>query len=197
MTHVIGLTGSIGMGKTTTAKLFADRGIPVWDADDAVHQLYAKGGAAVAPIKKQFPNAIKDGAVNRPVLREIIQNDPSALTVIEGIVHPLVQKSRAAFVEKTGAPIVLIDIPLLFETGAQSDVDSIVCVSVSPETQRNRVLARGIMSEDMFQKILSKQVPDAEKRRQSDFVIETNTLEEAATAVDSVLNTIRQGLRDA
>jgi len=197
MTHVIGLTGSIGMGKTTTAQMFANRGIPVWDADQAVHTLYATGGAAVAPLSRMFPEAINAGAVDRSALKTIIQKDPTALAKVEKIVHPLVQESREKFISDATSPIVVVDIPLLFETGSETQFDTTVCVSVSAESQKKRVLERKTMSVELFEKILEKQMPDHEKRARSDFVIETNSLEDAQTSVDIILETIRQGQSDA
>nr|WP_255766439.1 dephospho-CoA kinase [Nereida sp. MMG025] len=191
------MTGSIGMGKSTTAQLFADRGVPVWDADTAVHRLYMKGGDAVDPIQRIFPQAIKDGSVDRGRLKEAIQQNPNALAQIESIVHPLVRADRERFIKTTSSDIILLDIPLLFETGAQDTVDTVICVSVSPELQKKRVLDRGTMDEAMFDRILAKQVPDAEKRQRSDHVIETYTLEDAAQQVDTILGNIKAGLSDA
>lgn len=191
MTFKLGLTGSIGMGKSTTAKLFAENGCAVWDADAAVHRLYARGGAAVAPIGRAFPTAVKDGSVSRDRLKALIAKDPHDLETIESIVHPLVARDRAAFLAGTDADITVLDIPLLFETGGDAQMDATVCVTVSAETQKDRVLARGTMTEDQFNAILSKQMPDEEKRARADFVIVTDTLEHARVQVQNILKDIR------
>ncbi|MDD9725270.1 dephospho-CoA kinase [Roseovarius sp. SK2] len=191
MTFKLGLTGSIGMGKSTTAKLFAENGCAVWDADAAVHRLYARGGAAVAPIGRAFPTAVKDGSVSRDRLKALIAEDPHDLETIESIVHPLVARDRAAFVAGTDADITVLDIPLLFETGGDAQMDATVCVTVPAETQKDRVLARGTMTEDQFNAILSKQMLDEEKRARADFVIVTDTLEHARVQVQNILKDIR------
>ncbi len=193
---VIGLTGSIGMGKSTTARMFAEEGIPVWDADGAVHELYAKGGAAVGPIKKHFPDAVVEGAVDRGILSEAL-SDSEAIRKLESLVHPLVAESRADFISDTNADIVLVDIPLLFEIEADKDVDFIVVVSTDAQIQKKRVLARQDMSQEKFETILSKQMPDAEKRRRADFVIDTTTLAAAKTGVQTVLEQVRHRVKDA
>jgi dephospho-CoA kinase len=194
---IIGLTGSIGMGKSTTAKMFAEAGIPVWDADAAVARLYDLGGAAVAPIAEAFPDAVRSGKVSKDRLKEIISETPAALRKIEEIVHPLVSQDRKKFIETTDAEIVLVDIPLLFETGAERSVDAVVVVSVDAETQRKRVLARAGMTEAHFETILTKQVPDAEKRVRADFVIETTSLEAAKSQVQNIVATLRRQIADA
>lgn len=191
MSFRLGLTGSIGMGKSTTARLFAEAGCPVWDADAAVHRLYAPGGAAVAPMAAAFPEAIEDGAVSRAALKRIIAADAGALARIEAIVHPLVAQDRADFLRRAEGEVVVLDIPLLFETGADRQMDAIVCVTVPPEVQRARVLERGAMTEATFETILAKQMPDAEKRARSDYVIVTDTLEHAREQVQAVLKDIR------
>ena len=192
MTHVIALTGSIGMGKTTTAQMFADEGCEIWDADAAVHRLYGQTGAAVGPMSELFPGAVIDGAVSRDKLRDIISEDPAALAKIEAIVHPLVASDRQSFLENTGADIVVLDIPLLFETGGEGVADTIVCVSVSDEEQEKRVLARGTMTRDQFLAIRAKQMSAAEKRAKSDYVVTTDTIEHARAQVQNIVSQIRK-----
>ena len=192
MTVKLGLTGSIGMGKSTTAKMFADEGCALWDADAAVHRLYSKGGAAVEPMREVFPKAVVDGAVSREALKEILAEQPDALTEIERIVHPLVTKDRSNFVAEKAADIIVFDIPLLFETGGDAAMDVTVVVSAPAEIQRDRVLERGTMSDAQFQQILAKQMPDAEKRQRADYVILTDTLEHAREQVQAVVKDIRE-----
>lgn len=193
----LGLTGSIGMGKTTTAQMFVDEGCALWDADAAVHRLYAKGGAAVAPIRKIFPGAIQDDAISRDALRRIISADPDALQRIEAVVHPLVAADRAEFIETADAEIIVFDIPLLFETGGDAQMDAVACVSIPPEIQEQRVLARGTMTRADFEKIRAKQMPNAKKCARSDFVIVTDTVEHARAQVQDVVRQIRERMRDA
>jgi dephospho-CoA kinase len=192
MTYRLGLTGSIGMGKSTTAQLFAAQGIPVWDADATVHALYAKGGQATEMLAQLCPEVIENEAVSRPRLRAKIAANPAFLDQIQAKIHPLVAASRLNFLAQTRAPIVLLDIPLLFETGADSLCDGIAVVSVSADIQRKRVLARGQMTEAELDLILSRQMPDAEKRARATWVIETTTLDSAAHAVKQILQDIRQ-----
>jgi dephospho-CoA kinase len=197
MTFKLGLTGSIGMGKSTTAQLFAEAGCAVWDADAAVHRLYEEGGAAVSPMEALFPDAISGGSVDRAALRGIIGRDAEALTQIEGVVHPLVRDDRAQFAEMTEADITVFDIPLLFETGSEAEMDAVVCVTVSPELQEKRVMERGTMTREQFLAIRDKQMPNAEKCARSDFVIQTDTLEHAGQQVHDVLEQIRKRMTDA
>lgn len=193
----LGLTGSIGMGKSTTAMMFAEEGVPVWDADAVVHALYAQGGAAVPLIAAEFPTAVKAGAVDRGALRTCVAGDKTALTRLESIVHPLTTASRNAFLERHAqAPIVLLDIPLLYETGAESACDAVLVVTAPEEVQRVRVLARGSMSAEQFDLILSRQLPDASKRARADFIIETLSLEQTRRAVRNLLADLR-GKTDA
>jgi dephospho-CoA kinase len=189
----LGLTGSVGMGKSTTAAMFAEAGVPVWDADAAVHRLYAAGGAGVPVIAGLVPDAIRDGAVDRTILRQAVLVEPGLLARIEAGVHPLVATDRAAFLAaNAGADIVLLDIPLLYETGGEGSVDAVAVVSAPPEVQRDRVLARPGMTEPTFAAILARQVPDVEKRRRADFVIDTGQgLEAARAAVLSLIAEIR------
>lgn len=194
---LLGLTGSIGMGKSTTAAMFADEGCAVWDADAAVHRLYGVGGAAVEPIRAAFPDAIKDGMVSRPALKEIIAGDPTALRKIEQIVHPLVGVDRAEFIAAAQTDIVVLDIPILFETGGNKRMDAVACVSTDAKTQAERVMARGSMTRDQFEAIRAKQMPNAEKCALSDYVISTDTLEGAREQVQSVVADIREKLRNA
>lgn len=193
MTFRLGLTGSIGMGKSTTAAMFADEGIPVWDADAAVHSLYEPGQPAAQAIMLLFPSVIDpDGRVNRPRLRAVIQADPSALDRVNAAVHPLVREDRAAFLAANShSPIVLLDIPLLYESGLSDACDAVAVVSAPPEVQRERVLARG-MTEAEFALILSRQMPDAEKRARADYVIPSTSLEAARVAVKDVLADIQR-----
>lgn len=194
---LLGLTGSIGMGKSTTARMFADEGCAIWDADAAVHRLYDKGGAAVVPIQALFPTAVIDGAVSRAELKAIIAEDPTALKRIEEIVHPLVGQDRALFLENAEAEVIVLDIPLLFETGGDARVDAVACVHVDRQTQEQRVLARGTMTKEQFEAIRAKQMPSEEKCRLADFVIETYTLDAALTQVKAVLREIEERMRHA
>ena len=172
----LGLTGSIGMGKTATAAMFRDLGVPVYDADASVHALYAKGGAAVAPLEEAFPGVVVDGAVDRAILRERVVGDAEAMKQLEAIVHPLTGAARMEFLQQAeadAAAFIVLDIPLLFETGGDALCDYVAVVTAPAEIQRERVLARGSMSEEDFENILAKQTPDAEKCARGDFVIST------------------------
>ena len=189
---LLGLTGSIGMGKSTTARMFAEEGVPVWDADAVVHALYAKGGAAVAPVAQAFPGVDVDGAIDRPRLREALARDKQSLSRLESIVHPLTAAAREAFIAAhVQADLVLLDIPLLFETGANKLCDAVLVVSAPAEVQRARVLERGTMSSEQLDLILQRQLPDAQKRARADHVIETLTLEGTRAAVRELIARIR------
>ena len=190
----LGLTGSIAMGKSTTAAMFAAEGLPVWDADAAVHRLYAPGQPAARAIAAMFPGAMDpDGGVNRGKLRRLIAADPGVLDRLNAAVHPLTAQDRARFLAANGtADIVLFDIPLLFETGANRDCDGIAVVSVPADIQRQRVRDRGTMRDAEFDLIRSRQMPDAEKRARADYVIETTGLDTARAAVKTVLADIRR-----
>ena len=182
---LLGLTGSIGMGKSTTTAMFADHGAVVWNADDAVHALYSGGGAAVEPIGQAFPGVVVDGAVDRTRLAEALGRDDTAFKRLEAIVHPLVAVGRADDLEAAraaGVKLAVLDIPLLFETGGDQAVDAVVVVSADPETQRRRVLARPGMTTERFEAILARQTPDHEKRRRADFVVDTGRGLDAARA---------------
>ncbi|MES2969119.1 MAG: dephospho-CoA kinase [Pseudomonadota bacterium] len=192
----LGLTGSIGMGKSTTARMFADEGLPVWDADAAVHRLYATGGAAVAPISALCPAALRDGAVDRTALKAWIATDPTALTRIETVVHPLVSADRAAFLADASVDIVVLDIPLLFEKGSQGDMDATLLVTAPQQLQRARVLARPGMTEAAFHTILARQMPDPQKRALATHIIETLSLDSARAGVRALIDYIRKS-RDA
>ena len=173
--RILGLTGSIGMGKSTTAKLFMEAGVPVYDADAAVHQLYE--GEAAPAIEAAFPGTTANGKVDRPKLSARVVHDPAAIKQLEQIVHPMLGASRQKFfadAEAAKAPVVVLDIPLLFETGGEKRVDAVVVVSTSPELQRKRVLERGTMDEAKLDAIIAKQTPDAEKRKRADFVVDTS-----------------------
>jgi dephospho-CoA kinase len=192
---VIGLTGSIGMGKTTTAKLFAEEGVPVLDSDTVVHDLYR--AEAVPMIEAAFPGTAVSGVVDRQKLADMLRENPANFSKLEAIVHPLVRKRQEAFLEKArreDRKFALLDIPLLFETGAETRVGKIVVVSCAPEIQRQRVLSRPGMTEEKFEMILTRQMPDAEKRRRADFIIDTgNGVEAARDQVREILQRLGAG----
>ena len=192
MSFRLGLTGSIGMGKSTTAQMFVDAGCALWDADAAVHRLYSAGGAAVAPMADAFPSAIEDGAVSRGALRAIIAAYVDALKRIESIVHPLVAADRAAFIANANAAILVFDIPLLFETGGDAGMDAVGVVYVAEDIQQDRVMARGTMTQEQFLAIKAKQMPAAEKCARADYVIETDTLEHSRAQVHHVIEQIKK-----
>ncbi|MBS9721641.1 dephospho-CoA kinase [Tianweitania sp. BSSL-BM11] len=186
---ILGLTGSIGMGKSTTAQMFRDEGVPVHDSDETVHRLYAR--KAVPLIDKAFPGTVVDGVVDRTRLAAAVLNNPAELKRLEAIIHPLVRAESESFLDtarQADAPVAVLDIPLLFETHGEDRVDKIVVVSASPDIQRERVLARPTMTEAKFASILAKQLPDMEKRRRADYVIDTSMgLEPARAAVQAIL----------
>lgn len=173
--RILGLTGSIGMGKSTTAKLFTEAGVPVYDADAAVHKIYE--GEAAPAIEAVFPGTTVDGKVDRAKLSAKVVHDQAAIKQLEQIVHPMLGASRQKFLEeaeRSGAPVVVMDIPLLFETGGEKRVDAVVVVSTDAATQRERILARGTMTSEALDGILARQLPDAEKRKRADFVVDTS-----------------------
>lgn len=186
---VVGLTGSIGMGKSTTAKMFAEEGVPVHDSDEAVHRLYA--GAAVPLVEAAFPGVTVDGRIDRTLLGQRVIGNPAAIGTLEAIVHPLVRADADAFLARSraaGARIAVLDIPLLFETGGRDRVDKVVVVTAPPDVQRARVLARPGMTVDKFEAILARQVPDAEKRRMADYIVDTGAgMESARQAVRDIV----------
>ena len=172
---ILGLTGSIGMGKSTTAKLFVEAGVPVYDADATVHKLYE--GEAAPAIEAAFPGTTEDGKVDRKKLSAKVVHDPAAMRQLEQIVHPMLGASRQKFfedAERSAAPVVVLDVPLLFETGGEKRVDAVVVVTTSPEIQRQRILARGTMTNEALDSILARQLPDAEKRKRADFVVDSS-----------------------
>ena len=186
---ILGLTGSIGMGKSTTAKLFLEAGVPVYDADAAVHKIYE--GEAAPAVEAAFPGTTVDGKVDRARLSARVVQDPAAIKRLEQIVHPMLGASRQKFLaeaEQSGAPVVVMDIPLLYETGGEKRVDAVVVVSTAPETQRERILARGTMTPEALDAILARQLPDAEKRKRADFVVDTSHgLEPVRAAIRDIL----------
>ena len=193
--YLIGLTGSIGMGKTQTAALFEEEGVPRYDADAAVHGLYEVGGAVVGPIGELFPEAVRDGAVDRAALGRIVLKDGAKLAALEKMVHPLAGATQVDFLNAqmaAGATHVLLDIPLLFETGGHEFVDCVVVVSAPPDIQRARVLERPGMTEEKFADILAKQVPDSDKRAAADFIVDSSvSVADAHRQVKEILAAVR------
>jgi dephospho-CoA kinase len=189
---ILGLTGSIGMGKSTTAKLFAEAGVPVYDADATVHKLYE--GEAVPAIEATFPGTTANGKVDRAKLSARVVHDPAAMKRLEEIVHPMLGASRQKFFDDakaSGAAVVVVDVPLLFETGGEKRVDAVVVVTTSPESQRERVLARGTMDERKLDAIIARQIPDAEKRKRADFVVDTSHgLDPVRAQIRDILNQV-------
>lgn len=198
---LLGLTGSIGMGKSETAKMFARAGVPTYNADDAVHVLYGRGGKAVSPVAAAFPGVEHEGAIDRDRLSAHVVNNPAALKRLEAIVHPLVAEAQRSFLAEAkakGATIVLLDIPLLFETGGQGRVHKVIVVSAPEDIQRERVLKRPGMTPAKLEAILARQVPDAEKRAKADFVIDTSQgLAQAEASVHAILAFLAPSLSGA
>lgn len=193
---IVGLTGSIGMGKSETAKMFTRLGVPVFDADAEVHKLQVKDGPAIPAIDAAFPGVVEDGVLNRAKLGELVFADPAAKKRLEAIMHPMVADARVAFfdaAEKAGAKFVVLDVPLLFETGANKACDKVVVVSAPAAVQRERVLARPGMSAEKFENILARQVPDGDKRAGADYIIETDKgLEHAFMQVEQIVKELEQ-----
>jgi dephospho-CoA kinase len=189
---ILGLTGSIGMGKSTTAQLFAEAGVPVYDADATVHSLYES--EAVPAIEAAFPGTTANGKVDRNKLSARVVHDPAAMKQLEGIVHPMLGASRQKFLreaEQSGAPVAVVDVPLLYETGGEKRVDAVVVVTTTPEIQHQRILARDNMTGEKLDAILARQLPDAEKRKRADFVVDTSH------GLDAVRTRIRDILAEA
>ena len=187
----IGITGSIGMGKSETAALFGEWGIPVYDADAAVHALYQKGGAAVEPLGEVFPDAVREGAVDRAALSRIALADKEKMRLLEKIVHPLLKAARARFIaeaERKEVPAILFDIPLLFETGGESSLDVVIVASAPLEIQKARVLERAGMTEEKFSALLARQMSDMEKRKKADYIVRTDKgIPDARAQVKTIL----------
>ena len=195
---VLGLTGSIGMGKSTTARMFREAGVPVHDSDETVHRLYS--GAAAPLIERRFPGVVENGVVDRGRLAAAVLGKPEAMRDLEAIIHPLVRADADAFLAASraaGAPLAVLDIPLLFETGGENRVDRIVVVTAPAEVQRQRVLTRPGMTEEKFEAILARQTPDAEKRRRADFIVDSSLgMEAAQAAVAAIVATLAGGKKD-
>jgi dephospho-CoA kinase len=188
----LGLTGSIGMGKSTTAAMFADLAVPVWDADQAVHRLYARGGAAVGPLAAVNPAVICDGAVSRPAMKAWIAADPAALARIESVVHPMVAADRLSFIASSDEDLVVLDIPLLFETAAEARLDATLLVTAPAALQKARVLSRPGMTEELFLELLNRQMPDRDKRARATHIIETLSLSSVRAGVQALVAYIRE-----
>lgn len=188
----LGLTGSIGMGKSTTAAMFADEGLPVWDADAAVHRLYAPDGAAFAPIAALCPKAATPRGLDRAALKDWIAADPTALSQLESLVHPLVAADRDQFMATATTDIVVLDIPLLFEKGTEAQMDATLLCTAPAAVQKARVMARGTMTESQFETILARQMPDAEKRARASHIVETLSLDSTRAYVRALIDHIRK-----
>ena len=197
MSYLLGLTGSIGMGKSTTAALFAARGCLIWDADLAVHRAYNEGGDGVAEIKKIAITAVDSNSVNRDKLRTLILEDPTLLAKIEAIIHPIVQKDRQAFIASNPGSILVFDIPLLFELNSESDFDAVACVLSTFEMQKTRVMARPGMTRTHLEMIIGKQLPAADKAARANYIINTATKDIARAAVDSIIKDIKRKVENA
>jgi dephospho-CoA kinase len=189
MSFLLGLTGSIGMGKSTTADMFREAGVPVWDADATVAKLYGKGGAAVAPLSALNRGLIQNDAVDREALKNWVKTDPNALNRLESLIHPLVAADRAEFIDDHAEQsLIVCDIPLLYETGADQWLDAVLVVTTDAETQKARVMARAGMDPQLFDQIFARQMPSSEKIARADYVIETNSFEGARKAVHDLIN---------
>lgn len=189
MSFLLGLTGSIGMGKSTTADMFRQAGVPVWDADATVAKLYGKGGAAVAPLSALNMGLIQNDAVDREALKNWVKTDPNALNRLESLIHPLVAADRAEFIDDhSEQSLIVCDIPLLYETGADQWLDAVLVVTTDAETQKARVMERAGMDSALFDRILARQMPNSEKIARADYVIETNSFEGARKAVHDLIN---------
>jgi dephospho-CoA kinase len=197
MSYLLGLTGSIGMGKSATAALFAARGCLIWDADLAVHRAYNEGGDGVAEIRKIAITAVDTNSVNRDKLRTLILEDPTLLAKIEAIIHPIVQKDRQAFIASNPGSILVFDIPLLFELNSESDFDAVACVLSTFEMQKTRVMARPGMTRTHLEMIISKQLPAADKAARANYIINTATKDIARAAVDSIIKDIKRKVENA
>ena len=197
MKFLLGLTGSIGMGKTTAARIFADKGCLTWSADAAVHKLYSTGGIAVAQIEKLFPETAINGEIDRNKLRELTLHNPDYLTKIEKIVHPLVKLNRQDFIKKNKGKTLVFDIPLLFETNSQGDFDAVACVSTTFDLQKERVLSRPGMTKKIFKTILLKQISSREKCSRSDYIIDTTDIQKAEACIETILKDIERRLKNA
>ena len=187
----IGLTGSVGMGKTTTAKVFEKLGCDVWDADETVHRLYSKGGKAVVEVAKLFPSSVEDGSISRSRLKELLKNEPKNLKELEEIVHPLILEDRQNFQKHTNSDVVVFDIPLLFETGADKEMDKTVCVFTSTKKQMERLKNRNKGYDDYYKQLISKQMPSNEKCDRADYVIETTSHTAVEKRVIEILDILR------